>query len=68
MSDVGRPVVEKLTNQPAFAVLVPDEGYLLREYVNELQNMDMAKELDFGGQMEGELFTFVPQLELVEKR
>lgn len=68
MADVGRPVTEKQERTPIVAVLIPDEAYLIREYVNDLQTMEVASDLDFGGQNEGDLFTFVPQLELSERR
>lgn len=70
LADVGRPKPE---SQPVKTevtnVLIPDEAYLLRDYANSLSTMEVdCKELDFGGQNEGDLFTFVPKFDLAERR
>lgn len=70
MADVGRPYKERVQQATAQVKnLVADEAYLLRQYVEALPSMQVDDGvLDFGGQNEGDLFTFVPQQEFAERR
>ena len=55
MADVARP---KKPEKKPVGVLELNEEYLI--YAKELQKMPVVMEVDYGGEIEGELFTFAP--------